>query len=166
MPNSIIKSFSEKSGKSVSTIEGYWDSIKQGLIDDGKKESDDDFYGLLVSILKKKLKIKSSEKISEDIDDIIDDILEYRNRRLEEDFFDDVINKGAGIAVGVGSRILSKLKRKKKEDKEQVDIKDIKRKIDLENEIRRKRLSKQDKNTKTMNKIINWNLDDPINNLS
>lgn len=53
----VVKSLANKSGKSVAEVEGMWDEIKQSLSDDGKQETDPQFYGLLVSILKKKLNI-------------------------------------------------------------------------------------------------------------
>ena len=57
MPNNIISSFAEKSGKSKEEVERLWDETKQKLIDNGAKESADNFYPILVSILKKKLNI-------------------------------------------------------------------------------------------------------------
>jgi hypothetical protein len=54
--NAQINAFAEKSGKSKETVEKMWNEIKKSLIDDGKKETDPRFFGLLVSILKKKLK--------------------------------------------------------------------------------------------------------------
>lgn len=53
----LMKSFADKSGLSIKEIEDMWDSVKQSLLDQGKKETDDNFYSLLVGILKKNLKI-------------------------------------------------------------------------------------------------------------
>lgn len=62
MPNSIIKSFAKKSGKSVQEVEKIWNEIKEKLIkqnyDDKNKEL---FYKILVTILKKKLKIEDED---------------------------------------------------------------------------------------------------------
>ena len=54
MPNSVIQSFSKKSGKPVSTVEKMWNDIVNGV---SKKidTEDDAFYGTVVSQLKKKL---------------------------------------------------------------------------------------------------------------
>jgi hypothetical protein len=53
----LIRSLADKSGQSEQTVEKYWKEIKDALIRDGKSDSDDQFYGLLVSILKKKLNL-------------------------------------------------------------------------------------------------------------
>lgn len=53
MPNSIIKSFAKKSNESIQTVEKMWTDIKSSIDD---KEN----YPLIVSILKKKLKIEST----------------------------------------------------------------------------------------------------------
>ena len=54
MPNSVIQSFSKKSGKPVSTVEKMWNDIVNSV---SKKidTEDDAFYGTVVSQLKKKL---------------------------------------------------------------------------------------------------------------
>lgn len=54
MPNSVIQSFSKKSGKPVSTIERMWDDIVDGVSKNMDTE-DDAFYGTVVTQLKKKL---------------------------------------------------------------------------------------------------------------
>ena len=64
MPNNIVKSFAEKSGKSVAEVEKMWDSVKASLIKQGESEKDDSFYPKLTGILKKNLKIESIEKIN------------------------------------------------------------------------------------------------------
>lgn len=53
----VVLALANKSNVSVETIEKYWKEIKSALLRDGKKESDEQFYGLLVSILKKKLNL-------------------------------------------------------------------------------------------------------------
>lgn len=53
----VVQALANKSGKDVKEIEKTWSEIKNSLIRDGHKESDDKFYGLLVSILKKKLNL-------------------------------------------------------------------------------------------------------------
>ena len=54
MPNSVIQSFSKKSGKPVSTVEKMWNDIVNGVSKRIDTE-DDAFYGTVVSQLKKKL---------------------------------------------------------------------------------------------------------------
>lgn len=51
----LIKSFAEKTGKPEQEIDAMWNEIKSALLKDGKSEDDPQFYGLLVSVLKKKL---------------------------------------------------------------------------------------------------------------
>jgi hypothetical protein len=53
----LIKSFAEKSGKSIDDVEGLWKETKQELIKKGKNEDDEGFYPTLVTILKNKLKL-------------------------------------------------------------------------------------------------------------
>jgi hypothetical protein len=53
----IIKSFADKSGKSIKEVEKIWDDTANELKKQGRKEDDDSFYPVLVTILKKKLKI-------------------------------------------------------------------------------------------------------------
>lgn len=52
-----IRALADKSGKDVATVEKLWKAIKASLIKDGKSEDNQRFFGLLVSILKKKLGI-------------------------------------------------------------------------------------------------------------
>lgn len=54
----LVKSFAEKSGKTIEVVEKMWNEIKSALIKDGKDEGDPRFYGLVVDILKKKLGVK------------------------------------------------------------------------------------------------------------
>jgi hypothetical protein len=53
----VIKSFADKSGKSVKDVENMWNGIKSSIEKSGKKESDDGFYKLLVGTLKKQLNL-------------------------------------------------------------------------------------------------------------
>ena len=53
----LIKSFADKSGKSVAEVENAWNSIKGSLIKSGKKKDDPLFFKLLVGGLKKALKL-------------------------------------------------------------------------------------------------------------
>lgn len=56
MPIPLIQSFAKKTGKSIKFIENIWDETKKEMLASNKyKESDDSFYPILVSIIKKKL---------------------------------------------------------------------------------------------------------------
>lgn len=55
MPNNIVKSFAQKSGKSVEEVEKLWDKIKKGVAEGGTSESDPDFYKFVTGRLKKAL---------------------------------------------------------------------------------------------------------------
>lgn len=59
MPNSIVNSFSKRSGKSVEEVEKIWNKIKDSLISQGRKETDDNFFAILTGSLKKALKLES-----------------------------------------------------------------------------------------------------------
>ena len=59
MPSGQISGLASKSGKSVDAVEKIWNNVKSGLKKSGKSESDDNFFAILVSVVKKKLKIES-----------------------------------------------------------------------------------------------------------
>jgi hypothetical protein len=61
MPNNIIKSFSDKTGKTEKEIETYWNKAKKISIDKGYTETDDDFYAYTVGVLKQMLGINESD---------------------------------------------------------------------------------------------------------
>lgn len=61
MPSGVIKTFAKKSGKPKKEVNGMWKELKSSLIDEGHKETDADFYPLLVGSLKKALNIKEEE---------------------------------------------------------------------------------------------------------
>lgn len=60
MSNSMIKSLANKSGKSIETVEKKWKESKQFMLDTDYKESDDNFYPILVSVVKKRLGLSES----------------------------------------------------------------------------------------------------------
>lgn len=62
MPNSVIKSFAKKTGKTVSEIESLWD--KADTIAKDKGISDSDKYAYIVGILKNMLSIDEDFVIS------------------------------------------------------------------------------------------------------
>ena len=70
MPNNIIKSFADKTGKSTYEIEDLWDKAK-AIVKKKTSESDEKFYPTTVHILKKMLNINedvaTGETTSSDI---------------------------------------------------------------------------------------------------
>jgi hypothetical protein len=64
MPSNIVKSFAKKTGKPESEIEFLYIKAKAIAKDEGRKESDEDFYPYVTGILKKMLSIK--EDLSEE----------------------------------------------------------------------------------------------------
>jgi hypothetical protein len=54
----VVASLASKSGKSVADVEKMWDAIKKSLKEQGHKESDDNFYAMLVGGIKKNLGLK------------------------------------------------------------------------------------------------------------
>lgn len=59
MPNSMVKSFASRSGKTVAEVEELWDKYKKEVIDSGMTVKDKNFYPAIVYRLKKKLKLES-----------------------------------------------------------------------------------------------------------
>lgn len=60
MPSNVVKSFAEKTGKSVASVEKMWDEIiatvkKEYNISDG----DEKLYKITTAILKKRLKLET-----------------------------------------------------------------------------------------------------------
>lgn len=56
MPSNIVKSFADKTGKSVKEVEKLWGEAKKIALENNK-ETDPKFYGTVVAILKNKLGI-------------------------------------------------------------------------------------------------------------
>lgn len=63
MPAPVVKSFAKKSGKSEAEVEKMWKEVKASLLSQGKSEKDENFYSLLVGIMKKNLKLEGMEEI-------------------------------------------------------------------------------------------------------
>lgn len=62
MPNNVIDSFAKKSGKSVKDVEKEWKASKEIVKSEYPKikQDSEDFYKLVTSILKKKLKLEDT----------------------------------------------------------------------------------------------------------
>ncbi len=60
MPAPLVLSLAKKSGKSKEEVETMWKEVKTELLKT-KKETDVNFYGTLVLILKRKLKLKDAD---------------------------------------------------------------------------------------------------------
>lgn len=137
MPNSLIKSFSTKSGKSVQEVDKLWNELKDEYGEDYKK---------IVGSLKKILKINES-----DFKMFLDEERHFNEYGMEVDgqLLDVSIKMGKSLLVEVqvqGKRTLSKLKsidRLKKEfsETEHKKLEDIWKKL-------------SDKNSKLVQDII------------
>ena len=64
MPASLVKSLSKQSGKSIDHVESLFKKAITSALEQGKKESDKDFYPLVTGILKKMLKIKEGATVT------------------------------------------------------------------------------------------------------
>lgn len=91
MPSSVVKSFASKSGKSVAEVEKMWDAVKSSLKKQGKKETDSNFYSLLVGIMKKNLKVEQFEQTS--FRDMLAEMVSKDKSNLPEDRVVREINK-------------------------------------------------------------------------
>jgi hypothetical protein len=60
--SALIKSFADKYNKSEGEVEKLWNKAKDSLLGQGKKETDSNFYALLVGTLKKMLGDGSTRK--------------------------------------------------------------------------------------------------------
>ncbi len=57
MPNNVVKSYAEKSGKTVAEVEALWKEVEAGC--EGKfDKKDDSYYSYVNSIVKKRLSLK------------------------------------------------------------------------------------------------------------
>jgi hypothetical protein len=63
MPNDTIKSYAEKTGKSVSEVEKLWQEAKKAAGESYSESDSDKFYGTAMKILKRKLNL-SEERIT------------------------------------------------------------------------------------------------------
>lgn len=61
MPANIVKSFADKSGKSIQEVEKLWNKAKAVAADEGQKEN----YAFITGILKKMLGLNESETFKE-----------------------------------------------------------------------------------------------------
>lgn len=83
MPADLVKSFAKKTGKSVEDIEKMWKDVKVSLVKQGEDKAKDDFYGKLVGIMKKNLKLESDEEENDFL------YKHFKNRSLFEDDDDE-----------------------------------------------------------------------------
>jgi len=72
MPNSIIKSFTKNSGKSLKEVEALWYKAK----DIAKEEGHDEEYDYIVGILKRMLKLNEMKSFSEFVKETLEKELE------------------------------------------------------------------------------------------
>lgn len=60
MPSPVVKSFAEKSGKSVQTVEKYWDEAKMSAREKFKNESPS-FWAYVNTVVQKRLGLKETK---------------------------------------------------------------------------------------------------------
>lgn len=88
MPNNIIKSFAEKTGKSISEVDKLWNKAVDIVKDEYKDVTPESekFYKLTTGVLKKMLSLESyDDKMSpilEDYLDMMQDILQKKKERI------------------------------------------------------------------------------------
>lgn len=66
MPNALVKSFAKKSGLSTSDVEKLWDQSVL-IAKKSRNQNDPLFFGLVVSILKNKIKGRTGKVIESKI---------------------------------------------------------------------------------------------------
>ena len=66
MPNSVVKSFSRKTGKSIDEIERLWDKSVEIAKKKGLAKDSDRFFAFVVGILKRMLKLQKKEDLLKD----------------------------------------------------------------------------------------------------
>jgi len=59
MPTALVTSFAKKSGKSEEEVDKLFKKAMVVAMEQGKKESDEDFFPLVTGILKKMLKLET-----------------------------------------------------------------------------------------------------------
>lgn len=65
MPSNMVKALAQKSGKSVEQVEKAWKEAEKIVQEEGIPESDrEQYYGTLVTILKKKLGIEDRVRMT------------------------------------------------------------------------------------------------------
>ncbi len=64
MPNAVVKTFAQKTGKSEADVEGYWSKAKEIVTKDYPEieKGSESFYKLIIGVLKKMLSIKTENE--------------------------------------------------------------------------------------------------------
>lgn len=91
MPAPIVKSFADKTGKSVAEVEKLWDKAKSLAKEEypDVAEDSDRFYQIVTGILKKMLKINESETLS-----VVKRVLREQIEKQPETSIEEAAKKG------------------------------------------------------------------------
>lgn len=60
MPSALVKKFAERSGKSVDTVERYWDEAKASAKEAGLKKKQPGFWAYVNAIVQRRLGLNES----------------------------------------------------------------------------------------------------------
>ena len=63
MPNPLVKTLAIKSNMSKADVEKVWDETVNDLLDSGKSKDDEEFWPIVTSVVKKKLKLPENKII-------------------------------------------------------------------------------------------------------
>lgn len=74
MPSPVVKSFAEKSGKSIQTVEKYWDEAKMSAREKFKRK-DSHFWAYVSAIVQKRLGIAENKQSFKQFLTVINEIV-------------------------------------------------------------------------------------------
>lgn len=120
MPNSIVKSFSKKYGKSVKELETLWDKAARLAIKKGLAKDSDSMYAYTTGIFKKMVKKES--------------LLTSPSDELLESYLDGTAHRLRAEPIGSASTIFKRdkfLRRRNEKDKKKSFSKQTKKKSDM-----------------------------------
>jgi hypothetical protein len=83
MPAAVLKSFAEKSGKSIETLERYWTEAKETAREKGLDESKPEFFAFVTAVVKKRAGL--SESLQDFANWILDIAIDEAYERLDEE---------------------------------------------------------------------------------
>ncbi len=117
----MIAAFAEKTGKSVSEVEGLWNKAKKIAVEEGREED----YAYITGILKKMLSLNENDEEGDDSLDVFDAIMsvmvfglqthvyhiltkKYAEHVAIGEFYDDITKDADGLAemyIGMGGEM-------------------------------------------------------------
>lgn len=93
MPNNVIKSFAEKTGLSVSTLEGYWEKAKESAKKKFKNEKTSRFWRYVTGVFKKMMKNKIKNEHIDIKLNISNELLENFKEEISEFLINKIIDE-------------------------------------------------------------------------